>query len=187
MRRRWLLNLASLISLAFFVTTIVLWVRGQGTHTPPHIEWGDPVKATGHLVTFMDAAVSVQKETGKKFLPVQGASPTMLPSQQSQGDGWDGLGFHYHAWVDTAMTPDGKTLPGVYGQGSEFWSSMFWPLLLATILPLLAAVRFLRYGTRRQRRLRAGLCPTCGYDLRATSERCPECGSPVPPKPEPAP
>jgi hypothetical protein len=55
----------------------------------------------------------------------------------------------------------------------EIWFPHWFPALLFAILP---AMR-LRAILRTRRRNRAGLCPHCGYDLRATPERCPECGA----------
>lgn len=54
-----------------------------------------------------------------------------------------------------------------------------WFVMLLTGPPALLYLR--RLGAlRRRHRIRRGLCGRCGYDLRATGGRCPECGEPVP-------
>jgi hypothetical protein len=53
--------------------------------------------------------------------------------------------------------------------------SVPWFYLLAVLAP--GAVVWLTRLARRYRRHRRGHCPHCGYDLRATPDRCPECGA----------
>ncbi len=54
----------------------------------------------------------------------------------------------------------------------------YWHAAFVLCLP--AVIRaFVMYGRWRGGRSRAliGLCPVCNYDLRATRDRCPECGT----------
>jgi hypothetical protein len=52
-------------------------------------------------------------------------------------------------------------------------------LAAALGLTLLVASHLRRPHTRRAREA-AGLCTECGYDLRASTDRCPECNAPLP-------
>lgn len=55
-----------------------------------------------------------------------------------------------------------------------------WTLRLIAGLSLASVLLLVRSAIRSRRRLvrfRAGLCTRCGYDLRASPNRCPECGA----------
>ena len=52
-----------------------------------------------------------------------------------------------------------------------------WPILFPIVAPLIPPlVRRIRDSRRAGR----GECLSCGYDLRASKERCPECGTRIP-------
>lgn len=80
---------------------------------------------------------------------------------------WHRLGFIH------GVLPRGRGAPSMRNVAIEVYAIPYWFLLLLTALPLV--LRGVRYAARRSRRGR-GRCERCGYDLRATPSRCPECG-----------
>jgi hypothetical protein len=89
--------------------------------------------------------------------------------------GEDGSGLRMHGYRDFVRIPGDKT-PWFYYQNSfltiPYWSIcallFLWPGLLVLI----------RHIPRRKARM--GYCRKCGYDLRASADRCPECGTEIP-------
>ena len=61
-------------------------------------------------------------------------------------------------------------------RGSHPW--YIWTVLVALAVPIWILNFQTDRHARRLDQLDAQQCPTCGYDLRATPDRCPECGTP---------
>lgn len=68
---------------------------------------------------------------------------------------------------------------GFYAERTDADTRLIFPLWVPLALTggLAAwAYRLLVLARRERRRAATGLCPACGYDLRATPHFCPECG-----------
>ncbi len=79
------------------------------------------------------------------------------------------LKIHYLITDDYVVTPT----QGLHTIYTDLYIDLWWLCLPFAPLPAIWLIEF----ARLRRRCEKGLCPTCGYDLRATPDRCPECGA----------
>jgi len=80
-------------------------------------------------------------------------------------------GLKIERWRPLRML--GSPLPSL-GPAHRYHIVPHW-IFLVPAAPLL--IRMAACQRRRTVRVKAGLCRHCGYDMRATPDRCPECGS----------
>lgn len=84
---------------------------------------------------------------------------------------WGAAGFYSHR-------RDGVDAGGV--STTRIIGVPLWLLCLLTAAPPFALAVSSRRRRIRTARRKANLCLACGYDLRASTDRCPECGTPIP-------
>jgi hypothetical protein len=172
--KRRLFNVLAGTSLALCVMTAVFWVRSYFSLDTIFVPTLIPV-----------ASRMIVLESGCGFLLV---GTQYYPSALRSNWGF-GAGKPYPltgAWMSDRQTfyLFGVRIVRLHDKAANNQTNwgVFTPCWLATVTTmLLPAIKLRQKYTRRNRS--RGLCPHCGYDLRATPERCPECGSPAQPNP----
>lgn len=150
--KRWLFNLAAGVSLLLCLAIIALLVRSYWA--VDFAGWYDGVGGACGMTSCSGVIAAYRDRNGF------GTGQSGYYYGRDKPDFW-GAGPSFFAQVDSNLGRTNLSVP--------HW---FVSILLA-VLPLL---RWWTYHKGRQL-YRAGLCVHCGYDLRATPDRCPECGT----------
>ena len=160
MTRR-LLNLLTLLSLLLCVAVVALWVRSY--RAVDTVTWAP---RGGLFQTFTMPGRLYLRHSSGTWSNGGGVGHTARPADAAD------RAYRWQAYADRAALGVGYRYLATGASGSHEITVPLWYLLASGALaPALAAARF-----RARKRRVAGLCPACGYDLRATPDRCPECG-----------
>jgi hypothetical protein len=172
------LDFLTALSLLLFATTLILctvslarvgWAIGPATP-------GDPIRRELFL-----GSGRLRFSTLETLTP----NPQAADAFPSHPYGWDEFsewnvtGVSWHRSRLVLRHPQTRVVVMALSRTTTFSVSLVLPLLLTALLP---AWRLGRVVHMKRREKRRGTCRVCGYDLRATPDRCPECGTAAAPR-----
>ncbi|HEV2293654.1 MAG TPA: hypothetical protein VGR35_07350 [Tepidisphaeraceae bacterium] len=163
------MTLSAVVSLLLCVAACVLWVRSYWL-------WEGVAYQTtsGRLCTVTSrlGALSFDVTDGwpaGQFKPLELHSDPVLVAGLSSPSEWHLLGFGVDRHAQMVGVGDWT--------GPSSGTSIIVPYWLVSLLAMISALVMSFPLLIRRHRRRLGLCAACGYDLRGTPDRCPECGN----------
>ena len=179
-----------MLSALLWVLTLAVWTRGGWAdnsgrlHQAPFLNrWGFSADGSRQrnsvkIVQFVIVHYPINKPSTETKWGLDGKSGPALDVWMRQHGEFaliNRLGFRVSvSEVFAGMSGDPAT---AYGTRLHIISSYWGLIVLLSILPVIAAISYAKTSFRQSKPLFA--CKSCGYDLRATPDCCPECGRPV--------
>ena len=193
MLRRVFTTLAAL-SMLLCVATCVLWVRSRTFHESLHAGnksgslWMLSSRGEGLRLARVLSWPTTEKFTFTRYR--RGSMPSLIALDGIRTVHWERLGVSVHYGTATTrldmFSPDTLVLTGdrnpFYDTSlpMRYWAATVphWQIaILFGLLPSLIVAVYVGRKLRTHHREKRRLCPKCGYDLRATPNRCPECAT----------
>jgi hypothetical protein len=162
-----LLNLAAAVSLVASLASAALWVRSFWVS-----DW---------VVLIHRHAPMRTSSAGAATLSGLFSVDARYAGKSDYGDPRNTI-FQYNRQVVggpmiSSIDPSAARWLGFGGSISRKHLTVIAPGWFVALIWAAAAALIWRRARRLRLIQRSGLCPTCGYDLRATPDRCPECGT----------
>jgi hypothetical protein len=178
---RILLNVTTAMSLLLFVVTMILWARSHWVND--HL-WLSPRRGVHYDISSRPGLILISRSA------LTGRTSDIYSDSLDRGPGWS---FESSALPKTRVspfTPEGSHRAWQWlgfdhlayvqnwpSYGLRTFRRIIFPMWSAALASALPSIPPLVRIVRRKKWRSAGACPTCGYDLRATPDRCPECGT----------